>query len=59
MTGQGGATDGEGDAVSRARWLWGTRLGFRIATGVGSLRIAYGRNSLGRGGIFVRVGSWW
>ena len=57
--GQGGATDGEGDAVPEARWLWGGRIGFGIDTPVGGLRFAYGLNSLGRGTMFVRVGSWW
>jgi predicted acylesterase/phospholipase RssA len=57
--GQGGATDGEGDWIPSARWLWGTRIGFRVDTPVGGLRVAYGRNSLGRGNVFVRVGSWW
>ena len=57
--GQGGATDGEGGAIPTARWLWGTRIGFGVDTPVGSLRVAYGRNSLGRGSLFVRVGSWW
>jgi predicted acylesterase/phospholipase RssA len=57
--GQGGATDGEGDAISNARWLMGARVGLGADTPVGSLRVAYGRNSLGRGAVFVRVGSWW
>jgi hypothetical protein len=59
VTGQGGATGGEGGAVSDARWLWGARIGLGVDTPVGSLRAAYGRNSLGRGSVFVRVGSWW
>jgi hypothetical protein len=59
LSGQGGATDFEGSAISRAPWLWGARIGLRVDTPVGSLRAAYGRNSLGRGSIFVRVGSWW
>lgn len=58
-SGQGGAIAGEGGAVPVAPWLWGARIGFRADTPVGSLRVAYGRNSLGRGSVFVRVGSWW
>jgi predicted acylesterase/phospholipase RssA len=58
-SGQGGATDGEGGAIPHARWLLGGRIGFGVDTPVGSLRLAYGRNSLGRGSVFVRVGSWW
>ena len=46
-------------AVPDTTWLWGGRFGFRIDTPVGSLRVAYGVNSLGRGNAFVRVGSWW
>jgi hypothetical protein len=57
--GQGGATDGEGGAISDARWLWGGRIGFGVDTPVGSLRVGYGRNSLDRGNVFVRVGAWW
>jgi hypothetical protein len=59
LSGEGGATDGEGDAVPEASWLWGTRVGLRADTPVGSVRVAYGWNSLGRGGVFVRIGSWW
>ena len=58
-SGQGGATAGEGGAIPQARWLLGGRLGFRAETPVGSLRFAYGRNSLDRGSVFVRVGWWW
>jgi predicted acylesterase/phospholipase RssA len=57
--GQGGAVDGEGDAVPEARWLWGGRIGFGMDTPVGGLRFAYGLTSRGRGTMFVRVGSWW
>jgi NTE family protein len=58
-SGQGGATDGEGDAIPEAVWLWGAGVGFGADTPVGSLRFTYGRNTLGRGSLFVRVGSWW
>ena len=56
---QGGTTAGEGGAVPDSMWVWGGRLGIRIETQLGGLRIAYGHNSLGRGSAFVRVGSWW
>ena len=59
LSGQGGATGAEGSAISNAPWVWGARIGLRVDTPVGSLRAAYGRNSLGRGSVFVRVGSWW
>jgi hypothetical protein len=45
--------------VPDARWLWGARIGFGVDTPVGSLRVGYGRNSLDRGNVFVRVGAWW
>jgi NTE family protein len=59
VNGQGGATDGEGGAVPGARWLLGAAIGVRADTPVGSLRVAYGRNSLDRGSLFVRFGAWW
>lgn len=59
VNGQAGATGGEGSAIADAQWLWGARIGLGVDTPVGSLRAAYGWNSLGRGSIFVRVGSWW
>jgi NTE family protein len=59
VNGAGGATDSEGDAIPEATWLWGARVGLGADTPVGSVRIAYGWNSLGRGAVFVRVGSWW
>ena len=59
VTGVGGATAGEGGAIPDSSWLWGGRIGFRLDTPLGSLRVAYGRNSLDRGSAFVRVGSWW
>lgn len=59
VSGEGGATAAEGDAFPDARWLWGGRIGFGADTPVGGLRVAYGRNTLGRGSAFVRVGYWW
>ena len=59
LSGQGGATADEGGAIPDSTWVWGGSLGFRVDTPVGSLRFAYGHNSLGRGNAFVRVGSWW
>jgi hypothetical protein len=57
--GQGGTTDGEGDAIPESAWLWGAGVGFGADTPVGSLRFTYGWNTAGRGSLFVRVGSWW
>jgi NTE family protein len=57
-SGMGGVTDGEGDAWPEADWLWGGRVGLGVETPLGGLRLEYGRNSLGRGAIFVRVGEW-
>lgn len=59
LSGEGGATDAAGDATPEARWLWGARIGLGADTPAGSVRIAYGRNSLDRGSAFVRVGYWW
>jgi hypothetical protein len=59
LNGQGGAIGAEGSPIAGAPWLWGARIGLGVDTPVGSLRAAYGRNSLGRGSLFVRVGSWW
>lgn len=57
-SGMGGTTDGEGDLWPEARWLWGGRVGLGVDTPLGGLRLEYGRNSLGRGAVFVRVGEW-
>ncbi|HEU4698778.1 MAG TPA: patatin-like phospholipase family protein [Gemmatimonadales bacterium] len=58
VEGMGGTTDREGDALPDAPWLWGARAGLGTDTPAGVLRIAYGRNSLHRGVVYVRVGRW-
>jgi hypothetical protein len=45
--------------ADQSRVIWGGRLGLRIETPAGPIRIAEGVNSLGRHALFLRLGRWY
>lgn len=54
----GGSSVVGGAVVPSSGWLGGARGGLGIDTPVGPIRAEYGYNTLHRGAVFVRVGSW-
>jgi predicted acylesterase/phospholipase RssA len=53
-----GRVDEGGPWMPRGRWLVGARVGLGIDTPIGPARVAYGRASVHRGAVFVRLGTW-